>query len=56
MDRYSFDVDLDRTFHFDAQIGIKTMPTHIRILPQVLQKLENCATFFPFIHSNASLQ
>jgi hypothetical protein len=38
------------------RIGIKTMPIHIRIQPQVLHMLENRAIIFIFIHSNASLQ
>ncbi len=70
MDRHLFDVGpdpgLDPTFLFDAdpdpiririRIGIKTMPIHMRILPQVLQYIswKIVQTFLTFVHSNASL-
>ncbi len=50
--RHCFDADLDPIFHFDAypdpdiRIGIKIMPIHIRILPQVLYKLEKLSKIF----------
>jgi hypothetical protein len=44
-----YDTDPDPNFHFDAdpepgpdpEIGINMMPIHMRILPQVLDMLEN---------------
>ncbi len=37
------------------RIGIKTMPSHMRILPQHLHMLENRGKILNFIHSYASL-
>jgi hypothetical protein len=47
-DRHRFDANPDPNFHDDAvpdptrmRVGIRTMPIPMRILPQVLQLLEN---------------
>jgi hypothetical protein len=37
------------------RIGIKTMPIHMRILPHILQMMEN-QNFFTFSHSIASVE
>jgi hypothetical protein len=63
VDRHRFDADSDPdpNFHFDADPdpdpeGIKTMPMHMRILPQVLHMLENREKKIIFIYSNGSLK
>jgi hypothetical protein len=49
---------LKRSIHFLKFLNyilLKTMPMNMRILPQILHKLENSENKITLIHSNASL-